>query len=147
MGELEGRAPRAHRLALKNGLAALAPPIGQAKLWPRNSHGKTAHCKGMSLIERTVQLSFQQRVFFTKYVFALSNPLLAEILTNERSTQVPKVLMVLDESLHVAQPGLVRNIEAYFAAHTQRIKLVCPPMILEGGERVKNSYFHVSEIQ
>jgi 3-dehydroquinate synthase len=101
----------------------------------------------MSLIERTVQLSFQQRVFFTKYVFALSNPLLAEVLTNERSTQVPKVLIVLDESLHVAQPGLVRNIEAYFAAQAQRIKLVCPPMILEGGERVKNSYFHVSEIQ
>jgi len=101
----------------------------------------------MSLIERTVQLSFQQRVFFTKYVFALSNPLLAEVLTNERSTQVPKVLIVLDESLDVAQPGLVRNIEAYFAAQAQRIKLVCPPMILEGGERVKNSYFHVSEIQ
>jgi len=101
----------------------------------------------MSLIERTIQLSFQQRVFFTKYVFALSNPLLADMLTNERSTQVPKVLIVLDESLHVAQPGLVRNIEAYFAAQAQRIKLVCPPMILEGGERVKNSYFHVSEIQ
>ena len=95
----------------------------------------------MSLIERTVQLSFQQRVFFTKYVFALSNPLLAEVLTNERSTQVPKVLIVLDESLHVAQPGLVRNIEAYFAAQAQGIKLVCPPMILEGGERVKNSVF------
>src|SRR5687767_4024206 len=101
----------------------------------------------MSRIERTVQVSFQQRVFFTKYVFALSNPLLAEVLTNERSTQVPKVLIVLDESLHVAQPGLVRNIEAYFAAQDRRIKLVCPPMILEGGERVKNSYFHVSEIQ
>src|SRR5688572_8166329 len=101
----------------------------------------------MSLIERTVQLSFQQRVFFTKYVFALSNPLLADMLTSERSTQVPKVLIVLDESLHVAQPGLVRNIESYFAAQAQRIKLVCPPMILEGGERVKNSYFHVTEIQ
>ena len=27
------------------------------------------------------------------------------------------------------------------------LELVCPPIILEGGERVKNSYFHVSEIQ
>src|SRR5687767_12567583 len=101
----------------------------------------------MSLIERTIQLSFRQRVFFTKYVFALSNPLMADVLMDEPSAQVPKVLIVLDESLHVAQPGLVRNIEAYFAAHAGRIKLVCPPMILEGGERVKNSYFHVSEIQ
>src|SRR5207244_11202256 len=29
----------------------------------------------------------------------------------------------------------------------ESLKRVCPPMILEGGERVKNSYFHVSEIQ
>jgi 3-dehydroquinate synthase len=27
------------------------------------------------------------------------------------------------------------------------LKLVCPPLVLEGGERAKNSYFHVSEIQ
>lgn len=101
----------------------------------------------MSLIERTIELSFRQRVYFTKYVFALSNPLLADVLSGEKSDQVRKVLIVIDESLHVAQPGLARNIEAYFAAHPAKMKLVCPPMILEGGERVKNSYFHVSEIQ
>jgi 3-dehydroquinate synthase len=101
----------------------------------------------MSLIERTIQLSFRQRVYFTKYVFALSNRLLAEILAPERAGSVAKVLIVLDESLQTAQPGLARQIEAYFAANARTIQLVCPPIILEGGERVKNSYFHVSEIQ
>src|SRR5262249_34636315 len=40
---------------------------------------------------------------------------------------------------------LARQIEAYF--ERADLRLACPPLILEGGERVKNSYFHVSEIQ
>lgn len=101
----------------------------------------------MSLIERTIQISFQHRIYFTRGVFALDNDLLARVLSDDYSTQVPKVLIVLDESLHTAQPKLARSIEDYFTAHREGLNLVCAPMILEGGERVKNSYFHVSEIQ
>jgi len=100
----------------------------------------------MSLIERTIQISFQQRVFFTRNVFGILNPVLRDILRDE-TQDLPKSLVVLDESLHLAQPDLSRNIEAYFQHHRKEISLACPPMILEGGERVKNSYFHVSEIQ
>src|SRR5206468_11982532 len=45
-----------------------------------------------------------------------------------------------------AQPQLARDIEAYFTAFSESLKLVCPPFVIEGGERTKNSYFHVSEI-
>ena len=38
-----------------------------------------------------------------------------------------------------------RSDEAYFL-RTAPCQLVCPPLIIEGGERTKNSYFHVSEI-
>lgn len=101
----------------------------------------------MRAIERTIQVSFQQRVFFTRDVFAPSNPLLKDILCAPNDRQVPKVLIVLDESLHLAQPALEPKIQAWFAARRDCLNLVCPPMILEGGERVKNSYFHVSEVQ
>ena len=101
----------------------------------------------MSLIERTIQISFRQRVYFTRRVFAPDNRVLAEVLREMGSAQVAKVLVVLDESLHVAQPDLAGSIEAWFASRADTLKLVCPPMVLEGGERVKNSYFHVSEIQ
>ena len=101
----------------------------------------------MRAIERTIQVSFQQRVFFTRDVFAPANPLLKDVLCAARTHQPPKVLIVLDESLHVAQPALEPMIQAWFAAHKDCLNLVCPPMILEGGERVKNSYFHVSEVQ
>ena len=49
---------------------------------------------------------------------------------------------------HRPTPCLSRNWEGPCTPtpiiHT--LKLVCAPMILEGGERTKNSYFHVSEI-
>jgi 3-dehydroquinate synthase len=97
----------------------------------------------MALIERTIDISFPHRVYFTEGVFRVRNPLLANVLASGPAT--PKVLVVLDESLHKAQPNLAADIERYFAAG--RVKLVCPPLVIEGGERVKNSYFHVSEIQ
>jgi 3-dehydroquinate synthase len=101
----------------------------------------------MSLIERTIQIGLQQRVYFTRNVFAADNPLLKDVLSGGNEHSISKALVVVDESLHLAQTALARNIESYFSSHGNCLKLVCPPMILEGGERVKNSYFHVSEIQ
>ncbi len=101
----------------------------------------------MSVIERTIQVDFQLRVHFTQAVFDPANPLLKEVLVNREPGQARKALVVLDESLALAQPDLVQNIERYFFVHADSVKLVCAPLIIEGGERAKNSYFHVSEIQ
>lgn len=101
----------------------------------------------MSVIERTIQVSYRLRVHFTEAVFDPGNRLLAEVLQNGEDRGPCRALVVLDESVARAQPGLAHSIEAYFAAFAPRLKLVCPPLIIEGGERAKNSYFHVSEIQ
>jgi 3-dehydroquinate synthase len=80
-------------------------------------------------------------------VFGAGNELLKQVLTLEKSTTIAKALVVVDEMLAQAQPSLLKDIEAYFRERPLELKLVCPPMVLEGGERAKNSYFHVSEIQ
>ena len=98
------------------------------------------------LIERTITVNFRHRVLFTRGVFELANPILLEVLTGNERSETHKALVVLDESLSVAQLELARKIDAYFAAHPDQLTLVCPPIIMEGGERVKNSYFHVSEV-
>ena len=59
----------------------------------------------MSLIERTISISFQHRVFFAKNIFGLSNSLLMEVLVGGHG-QVPKALVAIDESLHLAVPAL-----------------------------------------
>jgi 3-dehydroquinate synthase len=98
----------------------------------------------MSSIKRTISVSFEHRVYFTRAVFGLSNSLLQSVLAEP--PRVPKILVVLDESLSLAQPHLGKAIADYFASFAGQLNLVAPPLVIEGGERVKNSYFHVSEI-
>src|SRR5207244_466397 len=99
----------------------------------------------MSLIQRAIQVGYELKVFFTQNAFDQANLVLKNVLCVERGL-AHKALVILDESLAQAQPDLASQIEAYFTAHADSLKLVCPPVIIEGGERTKNSYFHVSEI-
>jgi 3-dehydroquinate synthase len=99
----------------------------------------------MACIERTIQVSYRHRVFFTRRVFSPENALLRQVLAAEHADGVARALLVVDEMLAQAQPALLDEIERYFT-HPE-LKLVCTPLIIEGGERAKNSYFHVSEIQ
>ena len=101
----------------------------------------------MPYIERNIQVSYRHRVYFTRGVFAAENPLFHQVLASEQTNALAKALVVVDETLAQHQPHLLANIEAYFARHAADLKLVGTPLVLEGGERAKNSYFHVSEIQ
>jgi 3-dehydroquinate synthase len=101
----------------------------------------------MSGIERNITVTWKHQVHFTHGVFAPANRVLRNVLEGGGKREQHKVLVVLDESLAQAQPVLAGQIEAYFAAHADALDLVCAPLVIEGGERVKNSYFHVSEIQ
>ncbi len=101
----------------------------------------------MTSIERTISVTWRHRVYFTRGVFGAQSDLLRQVLALDRSNPVAKALVVVDEMLAQSQPFLLPDIESYFARHASELKLVCPPLIIEGGERAKNSYFHVSEIQ
>jgi 3-dehydroquinate synthase len=101
----------------------------------------------LRLIQRQVQLSFAHTVYFTENLFDPANPLLGQVLSPEPAGRKPKVLVVLDEGLLAAQPDVARRVEGCFKHLSHRAELACAPVVLEGGERVKNSYFHVSEIQ
>jgi 3-dehydroquinate synthase len=98
----------------------------------------------MSAITRTIRVEFVHRVHFTRGLFAPSNSLLQTLLA--QPGRVPKVLAVLDEGLAQARPDLAGAIEAYFSGLSGQLALTGPPLIIEGGERAKMSYFHVSEI-
>ena len=100
----------------------------------------------MIRIERQVQVSYRHRVLFTKNVFEASNPVLRDVLVEDFKTDPVKVLVIADDGLVRAYPELSGQIHRYFDQFPD-LDLVCPAIIAEGGERVKNSYFHVSEIQ
>ncbi len=100
----------------------------------------------MPTIERTISVSWRHQALFTEKVFAPDNPTLKDTLTDDDRVEPRKVFIVVDESLAKARKNFLDEIQSYFAAHAADLNLVAPPMILEGGERAKNSYFHVSDI-
>jgi 3-dehydroquinate synthase len=97
----------------------------------------------MSELQRSIQVNWQLRVFFTEDVFAPTNLTLKTALADAAPR---KVLVVLEDSVAQAQPNLSRQIENYFSAHVEKLQLVCPPILIAGGERAKNSDQFVAEI-
>lgn len=97
-------------------------------------------------IERDVTVSWRHRVLFTQNIFDAENTVLRDTLADDPAGGPRKVLLVLDEALTKARPTLAREIEIYFKTHSDVLNLVCAPFVMEGGERTKNSYFHVSEV-
>ena len=98
------------------------------------------------VIQRTINVRYEHQVHFTEDVFNPSNTLICNVLTENTKRESPKVLVVVDEALADAQPFLTTSIQRYFAIHKDKLQLVTDPLVIEGGERTKNSYFHVSEI-
>jgi 3-dehydroquinate synthase len=95
------------------------------------------------VIQRSIQVGWQLRVFFTENVFAPDNPVLRDALAD---TGPRKALVFLEDSLAQALPGLGRQIENYFSVHAEKVRLVHPPLFAVGGEHAKNSTTLVSEI-
>ena len=97
-----------------------------------------------STIARRISVQFEHRIHFSRGIFAPCNSLLQTVLAEPG--RLPKVLVVLDEGLAHARPELPGVIENYFSGLRDQVVLVGSPLIIEGGERAKMSYFHVSEI-
>ena len=97
----------------------------------------------MSVIQRSIQVGWQLRIFFTEDVFAPANPILKDALADAAPK---KVLVVLEDALAQSQPKLERQIENYFSTHAGQLQLVRPPLSVAGGEQSKNSTTIVTDI-
>ena len=95
----------------------------------------------MALLQRSIQVGWQLRVFFTEDVFSPANPLLQSVLAGPR-----KALVVLEDSLAQAQPDLAERVTDYFRAHAGQVRLVRPPLFVAGGERAKNSQTIINDL-
>ncbi len=99
-----------------------------------------------TVIRRNVRLDFPHSVYFTREAFSTSNDTLAEILRPAREGRRAKVILYLDEGLLDGNPNLPSRIEHYFRAHEEELNLVCPPLLIRGGEPAKNDWPLVEKI-
>ena len=90
------------------------------------------------VIEQQFDVPFRYRVYFTRDVFARSNPLFASAVAQTIPGQPARMLCVVDDGVARAHSGLNKSIEEYCNAHAPALTLVAPVLTIAGGEQAKN---------
>lgn len=90
------------------------------------------------VIEQSIQVPYTYPVLFTQDVFHPDNEILADVCARDGVDRTRKVLVVVDAGVAQAYPGLVTSIETWFAARADALRLTRSPMLVPGGETIKN---------
>jgi 3-dehydroquinate synthase len=89
---------------------------------------------------------FKFPVLFTQDAWSQSNTVFFDVIRREEPDRRHRVLAVIDEGVASGHPSLPQDVRAYFAAFPDALDLVAPPVIVPGGETVKNDFAHALEI-
>ena len=100
-----------------------------------------------SIHVQKITVPYEFPVCFTTDVFAPDNPHLVEALTRQEPLRRQRLLVIVERALVDVWPRLLADIDAYVAHHADRLQLIDTPLVLEGGERVKNDAAEVAALQ
>ena len=89
---------------------------------------------------------FEFPVHFTQDAWIRTNTVFFDVIRREEADRRHRVLVIIDGSVASAHSSLSQDIRAYFAAFPDALELVTPPVIVPGGEAVKNDFSHPLEI-
>src|ERR1051325_4747897 len=85
---------------------------------------------------------FRFPVFFTRNAWHPDNLAFVDTVRRLEPERRHRVLVVIDSHVASATPSLASDIERYLAAHAGSLSLVTAPVIVAGGETVKNDLSH-----
>jgi 3-dehydroquinate synthase len=94
-----------------------------------------------------ITVPFEFSVCFTAGVFTPDNPCLVEALSRVEPLRRQRLLVVVERTVADAWPRLLADIGIYVAHHADRLELIDAPLVLEGGEPVKNDAAAVAALQ
>lgn len=97
-------------------------------------------------IAQKFEVTYNYNVYFTEDLFNISNELLINALLDSTSTLVKKIVVFVDDNIAVVNSKLLNQINDYFINFNTKIKLVCFPIIVKGGEGIKNNSSYVEKI-
>jgi 3-dehydroquinate synthase len=100
----------------------------------------------MRNIIQKISVPFHYTVHFARDIFNTHNALLRKAVQNG-NVEPSKVLCIVDRGVCRAHKNLIQQIMTYCQRHSKALNLVCPPMIVPGGERVKNTDIYVARVQ
>ncbi len=99
-----------------------------------------------TVIQRNIRLDYLHRTYFTHGVFETANPVLGDILKPSMESERTKALVYVDQGLVSLGDGLVWQVENYFQEHAKTVNLLQAPIVIPGGEEVKNDWKWVERI-
>ena len=89
-------------------------------------------------IKQSFQVQYDYQLYFTSGLFALENPLFANLIADYKDFEPVKLFFVLDDGVKNHHPALIHQIEEYCEKNRSVIKYT-DTLVLPGGEQVKNS--------
>lgn len=99
----------------------------------------------MDYIQQSFSVPFEYKVYFTRHLFEVRNPVLNDFLRSRESDVVKKILFVIDSGVATHHPSLGDEIRNYFK-ELAAIQLIDHLIIVPGGETCKNTHSYVDEI-
>jgi 3-dehydroquinate synthase len=89
---------------------------------------------------------FRFPVHFTRDAWNPTNTAFVNVIRGEELDRRHRVLVIIDAQVASAHAGLSQTIATYFGAFPDALDLVAAPVIVPGGEAVKNDFSHPLEI-
>lgn len=90
------------------------------------------------IIRQQLTVPFDFPVIFVRQLFDPANPVLVQTLTRLGEPGPHRVLAFVDAGVEAAFPDLPNQITAYAKAHANEVDLLGAPLIVPGGESIKN---------
>ncbi|MEQ1853650.1 MAG: 3-dehydroquinate synthase [Chthoniobacteraceae bacterium] len=90
-------------------------------------------------IAQRITVAWEFPVTFTHGLLRPANRVLADTLCRLDEHRRHKAMVFIDGHVATARTGIVDEVNAYFAAHGDRLELAGEPRIVPGGESIKNN--------
>ncbi len=86
-------------------------------------------------------------VVFTEGLFDADNPALRDAVCRLEPGKRHRIIVFIDDGLVAAQPALLTSIADYMRRHAAALDLVCDPVAVPGGEKIKSDLHFVESVQ
>jgi 3-dehydroquinate synthase len=100
--------------------------------------------RALADIDQVVEVTFRYPVRFTHGLLRPENTVLRDVVEAEGRA---RLLFVIDEGVAEAHPSIVDDVVAYMDAHADALELPAAPIVVPGGEAIKNQSGPVDEVR
>jgi 3-dehydroquinate synthase len=101
---------------------------------------------GGDTVVQSFSVRYSYPVHFTRDLFDPKNSCLAHALGRLEPNKRQRVAVFIDEGVVLAAPDLTKRIERYGAAYSPAIEIAGDPVVIPGGEAVKNQHDCVENV-